>query len=281
MKTSFLRYTPGHAVYPAYFFPLVFAFFLLTPFVVNAQESDCLYEFNKAYANNEYGTEQIQTAQEHVAANQFESAKTHYRKAIDILQEAIKQYENLPKVALDCSPANLTIAKNNIRIAQGNLQLANEALLGIDCFAEIGKLEELSLLASDYYYKHNDPESAKIAAEDALQYAETIKEKNICVGSYKESLDAQIKYARQINDSLKARAQYDRCEQGLTATLTAESKAKQSSLTGDKTKMRNSWSEVVSQADKALQDGSCRPDQRSQLQSLKQRASDKLKSFSG
>ena len=280
MNTRFYHRMTTHALESNRFLSFVFAVTLLTTASsVFAQETDCLYEFNKAYANNEYGTELIQAAQRYLAENQFDPAKTHYQKAIETLKQTIQQYENLPKVAFDCSPANLTIAKNNIRIAQDNLRLANESLLGIDCYAEIGKLEELSGLASDYYYKHNDPVSAQTAAQDALNFGETIKEQNICIGSYRENLDAQIKYAQKVFDSLKTRESYDKCEQDLASVLTAESRAKQTALTGDKTQMRNAWSEVYALANKALQSQGCQAIQRSQLQSIRKRADDKIKSY--
>lgn len=242
-----------------------------------AEETDCLFEFNKAYSTNKEGIELIQLARQHAVAEQFEEAKTQYQNAIKTLQAAVEHYQNLPKIVFDCSPANLTIARNNIRIAEENIARAQESLSGMDCVRELAKLEEISRLASDYYHKNGDMLSAQATADDALKFAIEIEDSNICIGSYRDNLNAQKAYASRIADSLRARAQYETCDAAIRQTLASESAARKTAFSDDREKTRAAWQTVVKQTDDGLQLKGCQKEQVSRLRKLRQSAIDRLK----
>jgi tetratricopeptide (TPR) repeat protein len=254
----------------------VFGCLIINPGIA-AADSDCVFEFNKAYSTSNEGVELMQLAQQYAAAEHFEEAKSGYQNAIKTLQAAVEHYQNLPKIVFDCSPANLTIARNNIRIAEENIARAQESLSGMDCVRELAKLEEISQLASDYYHKSGDMLSAKTAADDALKFAAGIEDSNICIGSYSDNLNAQKAYANRIADSLRARAQYDTCDAAIRQTLNSEAAAKKTAYSGDREKIRASWQSVVKQTDDALQFEGCQKEQISRLRKLRQSALDRLK----
>ncbi len=244
-----------------------------------ADESDCIFEFNKAFTTNQAGLEALDVARQYYSESQYEPAREAFLEAERLFKEAIDQYQSLPEITYDCSPSNLTIAKNNTRTARQNLGIIQESLQGFECLKELTEVENLTTLASDYYHQYDDLTSSKTAAEDAIALIKSIHEKGVCIGRYRNELDTQEQFAQKTVTALQARIKFDTCNQLLGAALASEEQAKMASFSNEQQRTQQAWQEVADKTRKALNTNSCEGIYLSQLKSLDQHAQSKLKNF--
>lgn len=242
---------------------------VFSPVIAQTEDSDCLYEFNKAFALNESGMQQIETAQKHVGENNYQSAREYYAHAIDLLQQSYDDYTTLSTRALDCSPTNLSIAKNNALLTKENLDWAKSSINGLECLKAINELESISNLASEYYYEHNDPNSAKRTANDALALAEQIKRDAICQGEYRELLIEQQKFAQNIFDALANRSDYDRCIALIKSAASEEEIARKAEIENNRAASRVHWQKTHKLANEGINAGVCEGLYLKRLQNMK------------
>ena len=250
-------------------FALVSVLFYATP---GLADTDCLYEFNNAFATNEAGGQQLNQAKEHAAEAQLDVARKLLHDAIQLLSQSIAEYRSLPDRAFDCSPSQLTIANNNIRIAEDNIQLAKNTLKSWDCLGELQQIEALNQLANDYY-QQRDTESAKTAAADALAAATQLQRAAHCEGEYADNLVLQLDYAQQFLDSIQAQQNYDQCRQLYAAVMRAE---QQVAFAQNADQRNSAWGEVLHTAQHALAADVCATTMQQQLIQLEQTATDAL-----
>ena len=230
------------------------------------EDSDCIFEFNKAYELAQSASQSLTDGEKFAAQSHFTTAREHYQSAIDLLQQALHQYESLPRLARDCSPTNLTIAKNNIRLARENLEWAKSAIGGLDCLQALNQVESLSNLASEYYYQQQDVTSAQQSAQDALQLVASTAADNTCRGEYADLLSEQKKNALQIANSLNERAKYDKCVARLEELTAA---AQQASLAADSV---TAWAAVGERAEATLDAQLCTGGYLDKLKQIKKQA---------
>jgi hypothetical protein len=240
------------------------------------EDSECLFEFNKAYSINESGLQQLEQAQKYVEQNRYQDAAERYQLAIDLLQQSIDHYNKLPVLALDCSATNLSIAQNNIQLALENLNWAKSSIAGLDCVKAVNELESLSNLASEYYYDHKDPASAKRTIGDALVKSEQIKNDGICQGDYRELLVEQHHYAKSIADSLEKRSRFDSCAEHIKAADAADQQARKAVLTKNISRARLLWQQAQKHAREGLTANVCDGLYLKRLQNLKLNADQQL-----
>lgn len=241
-----------------------------------AAGTECMFEFNKAYSWNEGGEEQLELARQHTARREIQAARERYQQAIALLQKSIDHYEQLPDLAFDCSPTNLSIARNNIRIARENLELARDSLAGLDCAKALDELESLTNLASEYYYEHDDPRSARQSAQDAVGLADSIAEQGICTGTHREALAEQTRYARKVANSLRKRSGYDRCIQLLDRARRSQEQAGRADPERDAGAARQAWRRALDDAQEAVDSGACEDAYRDSAVDLRRRARQRL-----
>lgn len=233
------------------------------------EDSECLFEFNKAYATSESGMQQLDSAQQYVMENRYTDAAEHYQLAISLLQQSIDHYNKLPTLALDCSATNLNIAQNNTRLALENLEWAKMLNSGLDCVKAIDELESLSGLASEYYYGQRDPVAARNAINDALSMSARIEDDGICTGEYAELLNEQTRYAQTIADALQKRSRFDRCADSIKAADAAERLAQKAVSAKNTSQARLNWQQVQKHAAEGLNAGVCDGLYLKRLQNLK------------
>lgn len=245
---------------------------------VYAQEegTECLFEFNNAYSINESGKQQLELAQQQAEANHFQEATKHYQLAIDLLRQSIERYRNLPQLALDCSPTNLSIAKNNAALASDSLEWAESSLNGLDCLKQINEIESLSNLASEYYYDHNDPASAKRTIHDALGMADNIRNGGTCQDDYLTLLNEQQRFAEKIADSLNKRSRFDNCVEYIKSAESAATRARKAAAEKKSAQARTDWQQVEQQAGDGIQSGVCDGLYLKRLENLKNYATRQL-----
>lgn len=233
------------------------------------EDSECLFEFNKAYATNESGIQQLDLAQQYVTENRYPDAAVQYQLAISLLQQSIDHYNKLPTLALDCSAANISIAQNNARLALENLEWAKTLNSGLDCVKAIDELESLSSLASKYYYEQRDPVAARNTINDALLMAAQIENDGICPGEYAELLNEQTRYAQTVANALQNRSRFDRCADSIKAADAAERLAQKAASVKNTSQARLNWQQVQKHAGDGLNAEVCDGLYLKRLQNLK------------
>ncbi|MBN1378027.1 MAG: hypothetical protein JXA04_02195 [Gammaproteobacteria bacterium] len=233
------------------------------------EDSECLFEFNKAYSIYESGMQQLETAQQYAEKNHFLEAAERYQLAIDLLQQSIDDYHKLPKAARDCSATNLSIAKNNIQLAQENLNWAKFSINGLDCLKAVNELESLCNLSSKYYYDHRDSVSAQRTISEALSMSEQLKNDGICQGEYQDLLLAQDQYAKRIADALQKRGRFDACLDSIKSAEKAEQQARKAITEKNPSQARLMWQETEKRAGEGIAKNICDGLYLKQLQNLK------------
>ncbi len=224
---------------------------LCSPFTTLQAESDCIYEFNKAFASNEAGIAALQAAEKFADNSLIKQAEQQYSQAIDLFQEAIDLYTQLPDIVHDCSATNLSIAKNNIRTANENIQLAKASSSGLRCLEKLSDVEQLNKLANDYFYKQQDIPSAQSSASDALIAIETLQNAGLCQGEYHDTLLVHQDFTRKLLSSLNSQAQHSQCDSLIRHMLERDEQARN---TVDSQAI---WDEVIDTADKIINSNAC------------------------
>ena len=244
-----------------------------------ADESDCLFEFNKAYALNQSGLEAFNVAQQHASEDIIDQAKRSYLQAQELLEQAITHYKSLPDLAYDCSATNLSIAKNNARTASENLELVRISMLGLECLAELESVESLANLASEYYYERQDIKSSMSSAQDALALLKQVEDKKICIGEFQEDLTAQTSYVNRIYDALNEKTKFDNCSRTLEEVLASEERAKATAFNNKKEPRRLAWQEVEKKARHGLDNNECKGIYLTQLKNVHKKANTTLQTL--
>lgn len=244
--------------------------------ISHADDSDCVYEFDQAFNLNESAREQRLLAQRRANDANFKAAETHYRNAIELFQKSINKYVNLPNQVFDCSTANLSIAKNNARIAKDQLELTKTDLIGLDCLQASRDVEALNNLSLEYYHDHKDAESSLQSIQDALDLITTTKQSAVCQGEYAQMFKELQSYTEATADTLKKRINYEQC---LVAIDDIEKSVADANLTASARIKSMNWQQIVTQIEQIMKTQQCQGRHLEELIQLKNAAIQRRKEY--
>lgn len=214
---------------------------------------DCIDLFNEAYENQDFGQIKLNEAHHLEVEGQYEIAISDYRNAVEYLDTAIFQYQQLPIKFTSCTYDILEQTEKNVELALKNKQSAQTALLDLDCYAQMEKAETLLENAGNAYHERKDSETAEHMIHNANKLILQLLQQEECASVDNQTLLKNFQhYAMLFQNRLNAQMQYQQCRGLMDELLLSEASAKKTSFFNNTNISLAAWLLTVKKADTVL-----------------------------